>query len=210
MKPQPRPEPDPTGLIRQSAHGSLRTERGREVPIKVGGHGDERTLLLVLLLEEGDSFDHSDISKLVLECATDRGVLQLVGEGDRVEHDVIKFRVLETLELVQRRSHFRVPAVRPVVVALGAESEVRTFSIDVSGGGMLIAGPDSLQINQQVEFKLVLGDDERISGTGVIVRVADGGRRAVMFQEMSDKDRERVIHFIFKSQRAARLTRDGR
>jgi hypothetical protein len=196
-------------MIRQSAHGSLRTEQGRQVPIKVAGHGDERTLLLVLLLEEGDSFDHADVSKLVLECTTDRGVLHLAGEADRVEHDVIKFRVLETLDLEQRRSHFRVPAVRPVVVAVGSEAELSTFSIDVSGGGMLIAGPDSLQIDQHVEFRLVLGDDEKVSGSGVVVRIADGGRRAVMFEQMSEADRERVIRFIFRSQRAARITRDG-
>ena len=77
-------------------------------------------------------------------------------------------------------------------------------AIEVSGGGMLLTGPDALALDAIVSFTLNLGDGlDPIKGRGRIVRVEGSGRRALMYDEISVGDRQRLIHFIFERQRSA-------
>jgi c-di-GMP-binding flagellar brake protein YcgR len=69
---------------------------------------------------------------------------------------------------------------------------------------MLLTGPDSLQLDASVRFTLNLGHGLMpISGRGHVVRVEGGGRRALVFDEISHADRQRLIRFIFERQRDA-------
>ena len=51
---------------------------------------------------------------------------------------------------------------------------VQSYTVDLSGGGFLLAGPDSLKIGDEVEFQLTLTPGVLlISGTGRVVRIDD-------------------------------------
>jgi c-di-GMP-binding flagellar brake protein YcgR len=77
--------------------------------------------------------------------------------------------------------------------------------VDLAGGGLLLAGPDVLEIGEQVEFQLTLDPQAPpIAGVGTVVRTDVKGHRAISFSEMSDLNRRRVVRFIFERERAER------
>jgi c-di-GMP-binding flagellar brake protein YcgR len=106
----------------------------------------------------------------------------------------------------QRREFVRFNANRPVVVYMGQDRRpIQTYAVELSGGGLLLAGPDVLAIDEKIEFRLTLTpESEPIIGMGRVVRSDVKGRRAITFTEMSDLNRRRVVRFIFAGERAER------
>jgi c-di-GMP-binding flagellar brake protein YcgR len=83
--------------------------------------------------------------------------------------------------------------------------QMQSFTVDVSGGGLLLAGPDTLAVGEELTFRLTLTPGVTpVSGTGRVVRVDGQGRRAVEFESISDLDRRRLVRFIFECQRDER------
>jgi c-di-GMP-binding flagellar brake protein YcgR len=83
--------------------------------------------------------------------------------------------------------------------------QIQSYTVDVSGGGFLLAGPDTLMLGEEVQFQLSLTPEVLpVTGKGKVVRIDSCGRRAVAFDSISDLDRRRLIRFIFESQRAER------
>ena len=83
--------------------------------------------------------------------------------------------------------------------------QVQSFTVDVSGGGLLLAGPDTLPVGERLEFRQTLTPGVTpVTGTGRVVRVDSHGRRAVEFESISELDRRRLVRFIFECQRAER------
>jgi c-di-GMP-binding flagellar brake protein YcgR len=92
-----------------------------------------------------------------------------------------------------------------VVYAGSNRMEVPSFTVDVSGGGLLLAGPDTLEVGEEVEFRLAIASGETpINGRGRVVRSDLRGRRAITFSSISELDRRRLIRFIFECQRLER------
>jgi c-di-GMP-binding flagellar brake protein YcgR len=108
--------------------------------------------------------------------------------------------------VTQQREFVRLKANRPVLVYVGGDRRsVQTYAVELAGGGLLLAGPDVLEIGEDVEFRLTLTpDSDPIVGIGRVVRSDVQGRRAIAFTEMSDLNRRRVVRFIFASERAER------
>jgi c-di-GMP-binding flagellar brake protein YcgR len=106
----------------------------------------------------------------------------------------------------QQREYVRLKADRPVLVHLGKDRlPIRSYAVDIAGGGLLLAGPDVLEIGEQVEFQLTLKPGgPPIEGVGTVVRSDVKGRRAISFSEMSDGNRRRLVRFIFECERAER------
>ena len=75
----------------------------------------------------------------------------------------------------ERRRHPRSESAEPVVVRRDRRTDA-TFAIDVSLGGMLIAGPEDLEPGDHVV--LVVGDRER---PATVLRVTPQGYRALVF-----------------------------
>lgn len=98
----------------------------------------------------------------------------------------------------------RIKSSRPVLVYSARDrNQVQSFTVDVSGGGLLLAGPDTLRIGEQVTFRLTLTPGVLpISGTGSVVRSDTHGRRAIEFDTISDLDRRRLVRFILECQHA--------
>ncbi|HXC46009.1 MAG TPA: PilZ domain-containing protein [Solirubrobacteraceae bacterium] len=106
----------------------------------------------------------------------------------------------------QKREYVRLRSDRPVLVYMGKDRrQVQTYAVELSGGGLLLAGPHVLEIDEEVEFKLTLAQDrEPIVGIGRVVRTDSRGRRAITFSQMSDGNRRRLVRFIFERERAER------
>jgi c-di-GMP-binding flagellar brake protein YcgR len=131
------------------------------------------------------------------------------------ERDLVRFDVSAAPEVTQRREFVRIPSAQKVELA-GDRGEgaggtkLNTHAIDVSGGGMLLSAADALALGSRVRFSLNLGQDiEPVEGRAQVVRAGDEGKRALVFDQISRSDRQRLIHFVFERQREA-LAKVGR
>jgi hypothetical protein len=206
-------QPEPTGkVIRLTVggkEGRLTTPVGSQIPVRVFERGD--FLMLVLMLDDGEELGHDAVQPLELEYVSPRGVIRFRGQAVLQERDLVRFEVSAAPEVTQRREFVRVPSLKDVV--LGAEpgtGKIDGKVIDLSGGGMLLSRADSLELDSVVRFRLHLGTGSgAIEGSARVVRTDGEGRRALVFEEISKDDRERLIHFVFARQREA-LAKLGR
>jgi c-di-GMP-binding flagellar brake protein YcgR len=174
--------------------------------------------MLVLLVEPGASgneprplLDGDSSAPSTLEFTSEFGVARFSGDAVLEDHDLVRFHVHESPEVVQRREFVRVQSPQPVVIAVTGSSTIGSaYAVDVSGGGMLLSGPETLHLDDRIRFRLHLSaDSPPIKGRARVVRDAGAGQRALVFEQISKHDRERLIHFIFDRQREARArTRD--
>ncbi len=187
-------------LIVGGRDGRLTAPDGEAVPVKVFERGDA---LIVILMEIPDG--ELERKPLALEYSSTRGLVRFQGKAKLEAHDTLTFHVQETPEALQRREFVRVDAAQPVVLISEEDDSVLSgHAIEVSGGGMLLTGPDALGLDATVRFTLNLGDGtDPISGRGRIIRVEGSGRRALEYDQISQGDRQRLIHFIFERQRNA-------
>ena len=207
-------QPEPTGkVIRLNVggkEGKLTTPVGSHIPVRVFERGGD-LLMLVLMLDDGEELSQDALEPLVLEYVSARGVVRFEGQAMLQERDLVRFEVSTAPEVTQRREFVRVPALQSVVVDDGASSvKIDGRAIDLSGGGMLLSGGDRLEIESVVRFRIGLGAGEpEIRGRARVVRADDEGRRALVFEQISEDDRQRLIHFVFARQREA-LSKVGR
>jgi hypothetical protein len=191
--------------------GRLLRAPGRDLAVEVVWQsGGELTLELV---GPHEKLTFPALEELVLECSSSRGMVRLGGELSPVEATGgrLRFRVHDVIEVEQRRRFVRVRVSRPVRIARASDGHVsHTFALDLSGGGLLLAGPDKLETGEQIEFRLRLdAGSEPIEGMARVVRAAGSAHPALTFDSISAVDRERLIHFIFDRERSARaLARD--
>jgi PilZ domain len=211
-------EPEPTdNVVRLNVggkQGKLTTPVGDHIPVRVYERSRDY-LMLVLMLDAGDELSQDVVEPLLLEYVSPRGLVRFQGQAVLQERDLVRFDVSAAPEVTQRREFVRVPAVQKVEVAkaqgtgAGADS-IDAHAIDVSGGGMLVSGADSLPLGAHVRFSLHLGPGVTpIEGNAQVVRAADEGKRALVFDQISRADRQRLIHFVFERQREA-LAKVGR
>ena len=207
-------QPEATGkVIRLNVggkEGKLTTPVGSNIPVRVFERGGD-FLMLVLMLDDGEELGHDALEPLVLEYVSPRGMVRFEGQAVLQERDLVRFEVSTAPEVTQRREFVRVPALQSVVVDDGASRvKVDGKAIDLSGGGMLLSGGDHLELDSVVRFRLSLGTGVRdIEGRARVVRADDEGRRALVFEQISQDERQRLIHFVFERQREA-LAKAGR
>jgi PilZ domain len=212
-------EPEPTGKVIRlnvgGTRGKLTTPVGSHIPVRVFERGD--FMMLVLMLDSAEELmldaadDLGQAEPLLLEYVSPRGLVRFHGQTVLEERDLVRFEVSGEPEITQRREFVRVPALQNVVVA-GRQNvnPTSTHAIDISGGGMLLSGADRLELDSVVRFKLDLGaGTDEIAGLARVVRADEVGRRALVFEQISADDRQRLIHFVFARQRDA-LAKLGR
>jgi hypothetical protein len=177
---------------------------GEQIPARVAERGPNT--LVVLIMFHIEPLTASQLEKLILEFPTQRGLVRLVGTVSVEDRDLLRFSDLRSAEVLQQREYVRVKANRPVLVYLGSNQlPVQSYTVDLSGGGLLIAGPDTLEIGEEVQFQLTLDSGSvPIVGVGAVVRSDVKGHRAISFSTISDVDRRRLVRFIFECQRAER------
>jgi len=207
-----RPRP-PLPEVRQDVDLSL---PGRERFAARVTQVSESEVVLVLLLEARDPLQLGEIAEMALEFAGPRGLVRVEGHGRVTAYDVVHMRLEGAVEVQQRRDFVRVRAVRPLALApIDDEGRVGpwidTLSVNVSGNGILASGPDTLEIDTAVRFRLrVVEGEAPIEGVGRVARASDEGHRGIAIEELSDDARRRLVAFIFERERIARrITRDG-
>jgi PilZ domain len=185
----------------------LSTPAGGRIPARVIERGPSTLLLAVLVPTK--PFTASELEGLVLEFSAPRGRVRLSGTAmieDPKEPDLVRIEGPRSIEVLQEREYVRIQSARPVVVYTGGDrQEVQSYTVDLSGGGFLLAGPDTLKVGEEVKFQLTLTQGVLpITGRGKVVRIDSRGRLAVAFQDISDLDRRRLVRFIFECQRNER------
>lgn len=176
----------------------------------------EAEVVLVLLLDARDPLQLGEVAEMALEFPGPRGLVRIEGQGRVTAYDVVHLRLEGAVEVHQRRDFVRVRAVRPLALApVDDEGRVGpwidTLSVNVSGNGILAAGPDTLDLHTAVRFRLRTEEGEPpIEGLGRVARTSDEGHRGIAIEELAEDGRRRLVAFIFERERIARrMTRDG-
>jgi hypothetical protein len=200
-------KPQPVELPGRSENVTLVPPRGERIAARVLER--EPDSLLVAIMVPTAPLSNRQLDGLVLEFVAPRGRIRLTGTvtiESPSEPDVLRIDHPRSIEVLQEREYVRIMSARPAVVYGGANQiPVQSYTVDVSGGGFLLAGPDSLRIGDEVEFQLTLTPGVLlIAGKGKVVRVDSHQRRAVEFTSISELDRRRLIRFIFECQRSER------
>jgi hypothetical protein len=205
----------PVALPGRSENVTLVPSSGERIPARVLDSGADT--LLVAIMVPTKPLSSRQLEGLTLEFVGPRGRVRLSGTAtieNPSEPDVVRIDQPRSIEVLQEREYVRIMSSRPAVVYSGRNQiPVQSYTVDVSGGGFLLAGPDSLKIGDEVEFQLTLTPGVLlIGGKGKVVRVDSRQRRAVAFTQISELDRRRLIRFIFECQRDERqrgLETDG-
>lgn len=130
----------------------------------------------------------------------DEGILIAVeGRDGRIALDRLDF-----VPHGQRRAAVRVPAIVPVTASVASAQSTwgRGRTIDLSGSGALLTGVrlPALDEGLRLDLALPVGGGSVAGGASVIRRTADG-LLAVHFEDMDERDRERIFAFVARVQR---------
>lgn len=208
MTKQTETTPDNVTLLPGSGQGTLTTPAGEELPVRTFERGEEVALVVLIDLEDERATDLLDGAEL--EYTSRRGLIKLQGEAVFEDRSLVRFRPHGNAEILQRRDFARVHTPHPVMVDTGEEGEWRVHTVDLSGGGMLLADGDKLAADQTIGFVISVGaDDAPVEGVARVVRVSDDGKRALMFEQIAEHDRQRLIRFVFECMRTARARTRG-
>ncbi len=207
MKPRRAKEQDRPELTLPERSDAVTIVRpsGERVQARIAERNGEE-LLVALMFRVERPLEDGRLDELQLEFTNPRGRIRLQGTVTLEDRELLRFREVTSVELIQQREYVRVQSTRPVLVITGsAHGTVQTYSVDISGGGMLLAGPTTLKVGEQVEFRLTIAKgDPPITGVGTVVRADTQGRRALCFDEIGEGEHRRLVHFIFECQRAER------
>lgn len=184
----------------------LSTTGGGQIPARVVERGENS--LLIAITVPTRPLTAAQLEDLVLEYHSQRGRIRLRGAfaiDDPSDPDLLRMCEPRSLDVLQQRDYVRIQAARPVVIVGTGSGQHQTFTADISGGGLLLAGPDTLAMGEEITFSISLAQGETpVTGTAKVVRIDGRGRRAVAFEKISDLDRRRLVRFIFELQRNER------
>jgi PilZ domain-containing protein len=190
-----------------NGQGKLRTPQGEELPVRTFERG--REVMLVVLVNVGDYQESDRLESVDLEYTSARGLIKLHGEAVFEDHSLIRFRTEEGA-VEQRRSFVRVQTPHPVTLDVGEPPELRAHTVDLSGGGMLLSGADNVEPGEALAFSIGVGEGEPpVEGVARVVRVEADGKRALVFDDIDEYDRQRLIRFVFECMRHARARTRG-
>jgi c-di-GMP-binding flagellar brake protein YcgR len=134
-------------------------------------------------------------------------VCRIVGDALAAPGPALRVNATGTIELIQRRDYVRVEAFVPVTYRPdGPDGWTATgHTLDVSGGGFQIAEADGLRLGDMLRFKLDLGEGEDPVET-VACSVREAGDRVfgMRFVEILERERQRVVRWVFARERLAR------
>ena len=201
--------PDNVRPLPGNGRGTLTTALGDQLPVRTFERGQE--VLLVVLVDVDEAEAAGLQAPADLEYVSVRGIVKLRGQAVLEDRSLIRFRAIEPADVTQRRSFVRVTSPQTVLIdtdITGTGHHAHT--IDLSGGGMLLSGASDLDADQEVSFSITVGEGELpVHGLGRVVRAGDDDRRALVFQEIDETDRQRLIRFVFDCMRNARAKTRG-
>jgi hypothetical protein len=207
MTKQTQTSHDNVTLLPGSGQGTLTTPTGEELPVRTFERGAE--VVLVVLVDIDGDHENEPVDSANLEYTSRRGLIKLHGEAVFEDRSLIRFRPHGDAEILQRRDFVRVHTPHPVTLDSEEEGSYRAHMVDLSGGGMLLADAETLAVDQTIRFVISVGAEEPVEGVARVVRVGEDGKRALMFEQVSEHDRQRLIRFVFECMRTARARTRG-
>jgi c-di-GMP-binding flagellar brake protein YcgR len=142
----------------------------------------------------------------------DGTLLAVPGPNGRVREDLLHF-LQAVVPLAprrrepQRRDAARIDLVRPVaMIPEGFRvGWLNGFTRNVSAGGVLVAGAEALGEGDRLRLRFELDSEEDlIDLLARVVRADDTwGLRGLRLERLSDRERERIVRFVFARQRRA-------
>lgn len=186
--------------------GSLTTGSGDALPVRAYERADDSLMLVLMVDAPTDAAAGLESEPALLEYTCQRGLVRVKGEARFQDRDLVRFETTPDREVLQRRDHVRVSSPQTVTLALGGGDQgLRAHTVDLSGGGMLLCGVEGLEPGERVSFSLDLAPGEApVLGSGRVVRVGGSDRCALVFEEMSERERERLIRHVFEVLRQSR------
>ena len=141
----------------------------------------------------------------------DGRLLAVPGAHGRVRDDLLHFLKavvpLAPPRPAQRRDEVRIDLVRPVAIIPDGfrVGWLNGFTRNVSAGGVLIAGADALEAGDRLRLRFELDDEsDLIDLLARVVRADDAwGLRGLRLERLTDRERERIVKFVFARQRRA-------
>ena len=201
-------EPNNVTLLPGSGQGTLTTPTGGELPVRTFERGEE--VILVVLIDIEDERDTNAVKTADLEYTSRRGLVKLHGDAVFEDRSLIRFRPHGDAEVLQRRDFVRVHTSHPVTVESDEEGRRLIHMVDFSGGGMLLADDETLAVDQTINFAISIVTNELpIEGIARVVRIREDGKRALIFEQIAEHDRQRLIRFVFECMRTARARTRG-
>lgn len=168
----------------------------------------EADALLLAIEASAAQLDATQLERIVLEFATAKGRVRFAGAAtipDPAHPNVLRIDGMRSLGVIQKREYLRVELRRPVLVYRDpGGAPAQGYTVDLSAGGFLLAGIDTLEVGDMADFLLALTPELAIRATGKVIRLDPQGRRAVGFDSISAFDRRRLVHFVFERQRSER------
>jgi hypothetical protein len=194
--------------------------RGQAVQLELGRHGRWTALVEAVMT---DRIAISALARLPvvselpgvaaqLQVTTPRGIVRTQGvivAADRA--GLLELQITDEVEVDQRREHVRIAASLPGVIAPRNEVHppLHTFTLDVSGGGLLIAGAGPADVGTVVEVTVKLPERDPLRTEARIARRTDGGHVGLTFHGMPEREREELVRWIFERQRLERQAARG-
>jgi hypothetical protein len=177
---------------------------GARIPARVieAGAGT----LSVAIMVPVEPLSNAQLQALLIEFHGPNGRVHLTGTAtiaDPSEPDVLRIEDPRAIDTVQEREYVRIRSARPALVFGGPEMiQINSYTVDISGGGFLLSGAEALSVADRVHFQLDLPEGELpITGSGRVVRIDPNGHRGIVFDDIKELDRRRLIRFIFDCQR---------
>jgi c-di-GMP-binding flagellar brake protein YcgR len=204
----PRRKSQNTGgltLPAKSAPVTLVQASGERIHARIAERAEDSLLVLALFKLER-SLAGERLQETVIEFTSDRGRVRLRGTVSVEGNELLRFTDLYSTEVLQEREFVRVKSTRPVLVSSGSgRASIQSYSVDLSGGGMLLAGPSTLKIGEVIQFRLTTNPGAPpIVGSGTVVRTDVRGHRGVSFDSIGEGDQRRLVRFLFECQRSER------
>jgi hypothetical protein len=147
----------------------------------------------------------------------DGTLLAVPGREGKVRDDLLHFlqavvplappRTVQPDATPQRREAARIDVVRPVAMIPDGFQVgwLNGFVRNVSAGGVLVAGAEALEAGDRLRLRFELEDEEDlIDLLARVVRTDDAwGLRGLRLERLSERERERLVRFVFAQQRRA-------
>jgi hypothetical protein len=153
-------------------------------------------------------------SEATVEVTTGRGIARYVGllEVGGAQGELVRIALMGDAERIQRREWARVETVVKVRLrGIDEPLDGVTNTVNVSGGGLLVADPWNMPIGIDVRIELEVEPGAApVRALGRIVREPGPNRKGVRIVDIGRDDEARLVRFVRERERAALRLARGR